>query len=162
MSRVKETRFYDLLGVAPDASIEEIRKNYKKLAFKYHPDRNPDAGNQFQEISMAYGVLTDEKKRKVYDQLGEDAIREGRTGDEPTSMSDLFGGIFGFGVMAVVVVPTKVKTSTTNTLSPWKTSTMEKSPNSLSKKRAFAKLAKDKVVLNLIPSKIVTIVMVEE
>lgn len=97
MSRVKETRFYDLLGVAPDASVEEIRKNYKKLAFKYHPDRNPDAGNQFQEISMAYGVLTDEKKRKVYDQLGEEAIREGRTGDEPTSMSDLFGGIFGFG-----------------------------------------------------------------
>ena len=72
---VKETKFYDLLGVSPGCSDAELKKAYRKMALKYHPDKNPNAGEKFKEISMAYEVLSDAEKRKVYDRHGEQGIK---------------------------------------------------------------------------------------
>jgi len=73
------TDYYDVLGLARGASEEEIRKAYRRLAMKYHPDRNkaPDAKTRFQTIGKAYSVLSDKKKRALYDQFGEEGV-EGR------------------------------------------------------------------------------------
>jgi len=68
---VFETGYYDILQVSPTATNEELQKSYRLLARKYHPDRNPEAGDKFSEISKIYGVLTDPEKRKLYDERGE-------------------------------------------------------------------------------------------
>ena len=96
---VKETKFYDLLGVPPTASETELRKAYRKLALKYHPDKNPspEAGEKFKEISMAYEVLANEEKRKIYDAHGEQGIKEGGGGGGFHSPMDLFDMFFGGG-----------------------------------------------------------------
>ena len=65
----KDTKLYDVLGVSANAVEQEIKKSYRKLALKYHPDRNPDnkeAENKFKEISAAYDVLSDKEKRNNY------------------------------------------------------------------------------------------------
>ena len=65
--------FYDILGVNRDASDDEIKKAYRKLAMKYHPDRNPDskeAEDKFKEAKEAYEILSDGQKRAAYDQYG--------------------------------------------------------------------------------------------
>ncbi|MFB6344402.1 MAG: DnaJ domain-containing protein, partial [bacterium] len=73
--------YYDILGVSEDASQEEIKKAYKKLAKKYHPDKNKDADEeQFKEIGEAYAVLSDEEKRKKYDQFRKYGQSGGRNG----------------------------------------------------------------------------------
>ncbi|MFH1506499.1 MAG: DnaJ domain-containing protein, partial [archaeon] len=71
--------YYKIIGVSKDASKEEIKKAYKRLAKKYHPDLNkdPDATEKFKEINEAASVLGDDAKRKQYDQFGSDAFKMG-------------------------------------------------------------------------------------
>ena len=59
--------YYDILGVKREATKEEIKKAYRKLATKYHPDKNPDGAEQFKKIAEAYSILGDEKKKAEYD-----------------------------------------------------------------------------------------------
>lgn len=98
--------YYDVLGVAKSASKDEIKKAYRKLAMKYHPDRNPDnkeAENKFKEAAAAYEVLSDEKKRQQYDQFGHEGFQNmgaGGAGGHGMNMDDIFsafGDIFGGG-----------------------------------------------------------------
>src|SRR5712691_6753774 len=104
---------YDTLGVKKGASADEIKKAYRKLAAKYHPDRNPgdaSAEEKFKEVQSAYDLLSDPAKRKQYDTFG---ATDGRPGFDPRDfnfriddlgdLGDLFGGlggIFGRGARA--------------------------------------------------------------
>ena len=98
--------FYEILGVSRDASDDDIKKKYRKLAMKYHPDRNKDdkeAEKKFKEISASYEILKDPQKRAAYDQYGHDAFRQGGTGgaqgfgDFSGGFSDIFEEFFGGG-----------------------------------------------------------------
>lgn len=109
--------YYGILGVRKDATQEEIKKAYKRLALKYHPDRNPDnkeeAAKKFMEVSEAYEVLSDPQKRQIYDRYGFEGLkgagvfREGdftwRDFSHFEDLEDIFGDIgrifeeFGFG-----------------------------------------------------------------
>jgi len=74
---VVDTTYYDILNIEPTATQDEIKKTYRKLAMKYHPDKNPgnkEAEAKFKEISEAYAVLSDVEKRKNYDQFGKNGI----------------------------------------------------------------------------------------
>lgn len=94
--------FYEVLGVDKSAGIEEIKKAYRKLAVKYHPDRNqdnPEAENKFKEATEAYEILSDEKKRQAYDQYGFAGV-ESMGGPSFNASAfrgfeDLFGDNFG-------------------------------------------------------------------
>ncbi len=97
--------FYDILGVNRDASDDEIKKAYRKLAMKYHPDRNPDnpkAEEHFKEVKEAYEILSDGQKRTAYDQYGHAGVDPqagmgggfGGFGAGAGGFSDAFGGIF--------------------------------------------------------------------
>jgi molecular chaperone DnaJ len=116
--------YYDLLGVKKTATEEEIKKAYRTLAKKFHPDKNKgnkDAENKFKEISEAYAVLSDKEKREQYDRLGSEAFgaggqnpfagfdfsdfvntggargRRGGTRSRTVDFTDLFGDLFGGG-----------------------------------------------------------------
>ncbi len=95
--------FYDILGVTKSANATEIKRAYRKIAMKYHPDRNPDnkeAEKKFKEAAEAYSVLSDENKRRQYDQFGHSAFNGmgGQSGFNSMNMDDIFsqfGDIFG-------------------------------------------------------------------
>ncbi|KAK6589939.1 DnaJ [Cryptosporidium xiaoi] len=95
--------YYDILGVGRDASDTEIKKAYRQMSLKYHPDRNtsPDASEKFKEIATAYEVLIDPGKRGIYDRYGEEGLRQQGDGFQATDPFDLFsmgfGNLFGMG-----------------------------------------------------------------
>ena len=103
---MQKNDYYETLGVSRDAGDDEIKKAYRKMALKYHPDRNPgdkEAEESFKEAAEAYEVLRDGNKRQVYDRYGHEGL-EGRgfTGfsgfeDIFSSFGDIFEDFFGFG-----------------------------------------------------------------
>ena len=89
---------YKVLGISKNASEDEIKKSYRKLALKYHPDRNrnnkEEAEKKFKEISKAYEILSDKSKRSTYDNFGFEAVNSGNMGGPGDNPFDLFGNIF--------------------------------------------------------------------
>lgn len=88
--------YYEVLGVTKESTDREIKKAYKRLAIKYHPDRNQDKNtdNKFKEIKEAYEILTDPKKRSIYDQYGHGAFEQNSSTNN-SDFSDIFGEVFG-------------------------------------------------------------------
>ncbi|MCB1158812.1 MAG: molecular chaperone DnaJ, partial [Leptospiraceae bacterium] len=107
---MSEQSYYEILGVAKSASEDEIKKAYRKLAIKYHPDKNKGdkaAEEKFKEATEAYEVLRDPEKRRMYDQFGKAGVNAGGAGfgqgaytdfsDIFGDFSDIFGDFFGGG-----------------------------------------------------------------
>jgi molecular chaperone DnaJ len=103
---MEDRDYYKILGVARDASEEEIKKTYRKIAMQYHPDRNPgnkDSEEKFKIASEAYEVLRDPEKREIYDRYGVEGLKgTGFTGfggfeDIFSAFGDIFEDFFGFG-----------------------------------------------------------------
>jgi len=99
--------YYDVLGVSQGASADEIKKAYRKMAIKYHPDKNPgntEAEEKFKEAAEAYEVLSNDDKKARYDRFGHEGMKGGGFGGSHMSMDDIFshfgdifGGAFGGG-----------------------------------------------------------------
>ena len=104
---MEELDYYAIPEVQRDATLAEIKKSYRRLALKYHPDKNPgdkEAEERFKLINEAYGVLSDEKKRALYDRYGKAGLERSGAGFHAESMDDImdifnsmFGGFGGFG-----------------------------------------------------------------
>jgi molecular chaperone DnaJ len=102
MATVEKRDYYEVLGVVRGASLDDIKKAYRKLAVKHHPDKNPgnpQAEEKFKEAAEAYGVLSDDEKRAQYDRFGHSGVA-GMGGFDPNQFSDfgdILGDLFGFG-----------------------------------------------------------------
>jgi len=105
---VSKRDYYEILGVGRDATDQAIRSAYRKLALKYHPDRNPGdakAEEAFKEAAEAYAIVSDPEKRSLYDRFGHQGVSAGAGGFDPNAFAgfeDIFGNLgdlFGFGEM---------------------------------------------------------------
>ncbi len=102
MATVEKRDYYEILGLERGASLDQIKKAYRKLALKYHPDKNPgnpEAEERFKEAAEAYGVLSDDEKRGRYDRYGHSGV-SGMGGFDPSQFADfgdILGDLFGFG-----------------------------------------------------------------
>ena len=102
MATTEKRDYYEVLGLAREASVDDIKKAYRKMALKYHPDKNPgdaDAEEKFKEAAEAYGVLSDQEKRARYDRYGHQGMG-GVGGFDPNQFADfgdILGDLFGFG-----------------------------------------------------------------
>src|SRR5215212_10800994 len=102
---VAKKDYYEVLGVGREAGDADIKSAYRKLALKFHPDRNPDdtaAEEKFKEASEAYGVLSDGQKRAAYDRFGHAGLQGAGGGFNPdafSDFSDILGDFFGFGAL---------------------------------------------------------------
>ncbi|GAA0166398.1 chaperone [Lithospermum erythrorhizon] len=97
-TRTNNSKYYDVLGVPKSAGQDELKKAYRKAAIKNHPDKGGDP-EKFKEVTQAYEVLSDPVKREIYDQYGEEALKEGPRGGGGHSHFDIFDELFsgGFG-----------------------------------------------------------------
>ncbi len=102
MATTEKRDYYEVLGLQRGAVLDDIKKAYRKLALKYHPDKNPgdaDAEEKFKEAAEAYGVLSDDEKRARYDRYGHQGVG-GMNGFDPNQFADfgdILGDLFGFG-----------------------------------------------------------------
>ena len=96
-SRRDNTKYYVILGVSKSCSQDELKKAYRKAAIKNHPDKGGDP-EKFKELAQAYEVLSDPEKREIYDQYGEEALKEGMGAGGPSiNPFDIFESFFGGG-----------------------------------------------------------------
>ncbi len=89
--------YYEVLEISRDATEQEIKRAFRKLAMKYHPDRNksPDAESRFKEINEAYSVLSDPQKKQTYDQFGHEGLNQGGFSQTNVDPMDIFNQFFG-------------------------------------------------------------------
>lgn len=114
--------YYEILGVARGANLDEIKKAFRKAALQYHPDRNPDnkeAEEKFKEAAEAYEVLGDDSKRRRYDQYGHEGLRQGadyrgfsNVNDIFSSFNDIFGSTFGGSIFEEVFAGGRARSRT--------------------------------------------------
>ncbi|HEY5611698.1 MAG TPA: molecular chaperone DnaJ [Thermoanaerobaculia bacterium] len=103
MATAQKRDYYEVLGVSRESSVDDIKKAYRKLALKHHPDKNPgdhEAEEKFKEAAEAYSVLSDAEKRARYDRYGHQGLGAQAGGFDPSQFvdfSDILGDLFGFG-----------------------------------------------------------------